>query len=271
MTFSIITINFNNKDGLRRTIISVIEQTWHDFEFIVIDGKSTDGSLSVIKEYENHIDYWVSESDKGVYNAMNKGIKQAHGVYLIFMNSGDTFYAPSVLKSVIPYLNSDIIEGRLFKMTTQSYTKLPSHKPTMMLFYEGGLDHQACFIKRDLFKNTLYNENLKIAADWEFFLQKVVFENYTLTFMPIVVASYEGGGISEDKEHELLHKAERTKILAKSLPPLILADYERFANKESPVIDLIPSFNKTYRLQKLIICFIKIVTNIRNSIIYFRK
>ena len=79
MKYSIITVNYNNKDGLRKTIESVIHQTFRDFEFIVIDGGSTDGSAEVLKEYDAQIDYWVSEPDKGVYYAMNKGTRQAHG------------------------------------------------------------------------------------------------------------------------------------------------------------------------------------------------
>lgn len=88
MKYSIITINYNNADGLRRTIESVVNQTYKDIEYIIIDGGSTDGSVDVIKEYGSQIDYWVSEPDKGIYNAMNKGILQAHGEYLNFMNSG---------------------------------------------------------------------------------------------------------------------------------------------------------------------------------------
>ena len=87
MKLSIITINYNNCDGLRKTIESVIAQTTRDFEYIVIDGGSTDGSVDVIKEYADYIDYWVSEPDKGIYNAMNKGTRAAHGDFLLFLNS----------------------------------------------------------------------------------------------------------------------------------------------------------------------------------------
>ena len=83
--FSIITINYNNKEGLRKTIESVVGQSFRDFEYIIIDGGSTDGSIEVIKEYAGKVDYWVSEPDKGIYHAMNKGVLQAHGEYLNFM------------------------------------------------------------------------------------------------------------------------------------------------------------------------------------------
>ena len=114
MKYSIITVNFNNKEGLRKTIESVIHQSFCDFEYIVIDGGSTDGSMDIIKEYESHINYWVSEPDKGIYNAMNKGILKAQGDYINFMNSGDCLYDNNVLNNTLPYLTADIVYGRLF-------------------------------------------------------------------------------------------------------------------------------------------------------------
>ena len=86
MKLSIITVNFNDAEGLERTIKSVISQTFHDYEFIIIDGGSTDGSVDVIKKYEDHIDYWISEKDGGIYQGMNKGLRQASGEYLNFLN-----------------------------------------------------------------------------------------------------------------------------------------------------------------------------------------
>ena len=97
MKYSIITVNFNNKEGLLKTIESVIHQTFRDFEFIIIDGGSTDGSVDVLKEYSSQINYWVSEPDGGIYQGMNKGLRQAKGDYVNFMNSGDCFYSASVL------------------------------------------------------------------------------------------------------------------------------------------------------------------------------
>ena len=100
MRFSIITINFNHADGLENTIQSVINQTCHDYEFIIIDGGSSDGSVDVIRKYKENINYWVSEPDGGIFPAMNKGTRQAHGDYCIYMNSGDTFYDNNVLEKV---------------------------------------------------------------------------------------------------------------------------------------------------------------------------
>ena len=112
MKYSIITVNYNNKEGLRKTIESVIHQTFRDFEFIVIDGGSIDGSVDVLKEYDSQIDFWVSEPDGGIYQGMNKGIKKATGEYLNFMNSGDCFYSSDVLEKVTGYqYDTDFIVG----------------------------------------------------------------------------------------------------------------------------------------------------------------
>ena len=118
MKLSVITVNFNHKEGLKNTINSVIcQKDFDDYEFIVIDGGSTDGSKDVIVENSSRISYWVSEKDGGIYNGMNKGIKVAKGEYLIFMNSGDTFYNDHVLADVF-YQNceAEFIVGQL-KMT----------------------------------------------------------------------------------------------------------------------------------------------------------
>ena len=95
---TIITINYNNLEGLKRTVESVLNQTWQEFEYIVIDGGSNDGSAEYIESQSEHIDYWVSEPDKGIYNAMNKGIAKARGEYLLFLNSGDHLYSAKVLE-----------------------------------------------------------------------------------------------------------------------------------------------------------------------------
>lgn len=128
MKYSIITVNYNNKEGLRNTIESVIHQTYRDFEFIVIDGGSTDGSAEVLKEYDSQITYWVSEKDKGIYNAMNKGIAKATGDYLNFMNSGDCFYDEGVLGRVARVeTDADFIVGRDYHSTKRHSKDTPPY------------------------------------------------------------------------------------------------------------------------------------------------
>ena len=132
MKYSIITINYNNADGLRRTIESVVSQTYADYEYLIIDGGSTDGSVNAIKEYEDKISYWVSEKDGGIYNAMNKGVKVAHGEYLIFMDSGDVFYNDRVLENIESFQKTDdIIVGRVLTSEGQEFM----HQPQQLKMY----------------------------------------------------------------------------------------------------------------------------------------
>ena len=116
MKLSIITINFNNCEGLQKTIESVVSQSFKDFEWIVIDGGSTDGSRELLEQYADHITYWVSELDKGVYNAMNKGIKVAKGEYVNFMNSGDVYASASILEDVFSTSHTaDVLYGYMMR------------------------------------------------------------------------------------------------------------------------------------------------------------
>ena len=225
MRYSIITINYNDKEGLSRTIKSAINQTSKDFEYIVIDGGSTDGSVDIIKQNADHINYWVSEKDKGVYNAMNKGIAQAKGDYLVFMNAGDCFHTPDILELMCDY-QEDIICGKVFK----GNTTIPSghYKPTITLvdLMRGSLPHQAMFIRRELMVKHPYDENYKILSDWKFCIQALVFDNCTFRNSDVVVADYDITGISTNS-NGLLPK-EREQILKEMFPPRIIEDYERF-------------------------------------------
>src|SRR4051812_9372166 len=110
---SIITVNLNNAEGLETTIKSVTGQKNRDFEFIIIDGASTDNSLKVLADYDKQIDLWISEKDKGIYEAMNKGISKSNGAYLLFLNSGDYLYSEDTIGHVMEYLTgeADIVYG----------------------------------------------------------------------------------------------------------------------------------------------------------------
>lgn len=171
--FSIITINYNNKEGLRKTIESVVGQSFRGFEYIIIDGGSTDGSIEVIKEYAGKVDYWVSEPDKGIYHAMNKGVLQAHGEYLNFMNSGDEFYNNGVLQEVAPSLDSDIVVGKIVHGT--EVWGFHKEDITLMDLIRGTVLHQASFFRKELFDENRYDESYKIVSDWKFYIQTLIF------------------------------------------------------------------------------------------------
>ena len=249
MRYSIITINYNDKEGLSRTIKSVSNQTSKDFEYIVIDGGSTDGSVDIIKQNANHIDYWVSEKDKGVYNAMNKGIAQAKGDYLVFMNSGDCFHMPDVLTLMSDY-QEDIICGKVFK----GNTTIPSghYKPTITLvdLMRGSLPHQAMFIKRELMVKHPYDENYKILSDWKFCIQALVFDNCTFRNSDVVVADYDISGISTNS-NGLLAK-EREIILKELFPQRIIEDYERLTPVDDELLDQSLFLTQTVGARRLV-------------------
>ena len=173
MKISVITINYNNINGLRQTIDSVINQTCKDFEYLIIDGGSEDGSIDILKEYAQSITYWVSERDSGIYNAMNKGIERAQGEYCIFMNSGDYFYNNNVLDSVLSMLNgADFYTGKYqaIRSNEAPIIQNPPQYVNLAFLLKGTLCHQATFIKTSLLKYRPYNESYKIVSDWEEFM-----------------------------------------------------------------------------------------------------
>lgn len=234
MKFSIITINYNNSGGLLHTIESVINQTYKDYEFIIIDGGSTDGSVNVIKDYQQYITYWVSEKDNGIYNAMNKGVKAAHGEYLSFINSGDMLYDCSVLEKIIPYLHDDIVHGiaenRYSTVSPLCLVKVPNS----IEYFSPTLHHQACLFRRELFNNSLYDEHYKIVSDWKFYIEQVLFYNSSFSRMPVKVALCEGGGISEVQN--LLGIKERIDVLEKIVQTL--KEQNRYKDYKNLVLHL---------------------------------
>ena len=158
MKLSIITINWNNADGLQKTIQSVVSQTFQDFEYVIIDGSSKDRSVEIIQHFAKQFPInWVSEPDKGIYNAMNKGIILASGEYLHFLNSGDTLFDNQVVEKMVAQLEAnnqpDILIGRLHKHMLDG-TIFPNPINTnfsFLRFYFNSINHPATYIKKELF------------------------------------------------------------------------------------------------------------------------
>lgn len=230
MKLSIITINYNNKAGLQKTIDSVVCQTWRDFEWIIIDGGSTDGSKELIEQYQQHFAYWCSEPDKGVYNAMNKGIDHAKGEYLLFLNSGDALYDKDVLQKVADQKSdTDIITGQVERMDNHQPLRVYDESILMQL-YRDTLNHQGTFIKRTLFDDLRYDESLKVVSDWKFWLETIIWRNASVDTIDLFVAKQDMTGISVNDE---LHRKERELIIKSLFPPIILkelSDYETLRN-----------------------------------------
>lgn len=232
MKLSIITINFNNKEGLQKTIDSVIGQTWRDFEWIVIDGGSADGSKELIEQYQQNFAFWCSEPDKGVYNAMNKGIAKAKGEYLNFLNSGDVFFESSTLDYVFQKeisITGDIVYGDAIQVEDgieRSWT-FPRHVD-LEYFCFGNICHQAMFIKTSLLRREGYDESYKLYADWARWIHAFL-EGAMFQYIPVVICRYEMGGMSS--RDSVLMKEEYEKIIRKVPTPLLnqflIANYER--------------------------------------------
>jgi glycosyltransferase involved in cell wall biosynthesis len=201
MLLSVITINLNNRKGLLNTLESLRDQDVKDFEIIVIDGGSTDGSLSVINENEKHITAWCSEPDNGIYNAMNKGVQLAKGEYLLFLNSADTLYDQCVLKDVIKLLNGyDILIGVTEYAENNGhvyYSEVAEKNCDLNLLIKASLPHQSSFIKRELLLPG-YDENLKFASDWKFFLEQIVIHKCSVKRINRVVTKFDMFGLTSD-------------------------------------------------------------------------
>lgn len=227
MKYSIITVNYNNREGLRRTIDSVIHQTFRDFEFIVIDGGSDDGSKDVLQEYDNSITYWVSEKDNGIYHAMNKGIAKAQGEYLNFMNSGDCFFDEHVLQQVdSTHPTADFVVGRDYhynETTGQGHASIQPPRTTMVHFFVATLDHQSSFIRRELFNDSPYDENHRLVSDWIFYVEKIVGEGRQVKFIPNIICRREEGGLSQRQGSQSWKEVE--DYLHQVLPIGIYKDY----------------------------------------------
>ncbi|TAF46146.1 MAG: glycosyltransferase [Sphingobacteriales bacterium] len=230
---SVITINLNNKTGLQKTINSVLRQTYPDFEFIIIDGNSTDGSKHVIESNKKKLSYYISEPDKGIYNAMNKGITAANGKYLLFLNSGDLLNDATTLERVsenlcgkfgIYYGNANYLETNGEIIRTYPSTL------SFSFFLQQNLSHQASFIEKKLFYTFfLYNETYKIVSDWEFFIYTICKENVLYKHLDLVICKYNTLGVSSSNNNQLLMNNERQKTLKKYFP-LFIDDY-KFSNE----------------------------------------
>jgi glycosyltransferase involved in cell wall biosynthesis len=287
MKLSIVTINYNNAEGLRKTLASVASQTYADIEHVIVDGGSTDGSVAIIEAYASdlaskasgcvpaggegcyaaveghdstpangaqplatqdstspkatppHKVTWISEKDKGIYNAMNKGIRMATGEYIEILNSGDILFDANVTQRMIERLdqinsqreeNVGILYGNMIKVNSAGKVvgKSEYTEYSLRQFYSSTLNHDCAYIRRDLFEEYgLYDEQLKIVSDWKWYLQAIGLGNVKPEYVDIDVTIFDDGGISET--NLTLRNAERRKVLEEVLPPAVLWDYDTHA------------------------------------------
>lgn len=243
MILSIVTINYNNAEGLKKTLASVTAQTVTEFEHVVVDGASTDGSADIIREYAEKALYpvrWVSEPDKGIYNAMNKGLRMASGEYIEILNSGDTFATKEstaqmqdALKQTqfppILYGNmlKDYGDGKLVRDNCGGTLFRPN---SFLYFYKGTLNHDCAYIRRELFeKYGYYNEEMRICSDWEWYVKAIAIGGEKTVYVNVDVTIFNMDGISESggKNRDIIIK-ERRGYLEQVLPKSVLSDYDSY-------------------------------------------
>ena len=194
---TLITVAYNAVKDIENTILSVLNQTYPNIEYIIIDGGSTDGTLDIIKKYEDKISYWVSEPDKGIYDAMNKGALKATGEWLNFMNAGDTFYNEQVLEKVFKdndWSDADVIYGDVVYVYPNkedfrkalSINRMKKNIPFC---------HQSVFVRTELQQKHLFNTTYKICADYKVFFD-LYNEHYKFKYKNIIVSKFLFGGCS---------------------------------------------------------------------------
>lgn len=220
---SIITVNLNNLSGLQKTAESILNQSLNDFEFIIIDGGSTDGSKEYITSIGNRVNYWVSEPDTGIYNAMNKGIEVATGEYLCFLNSGDLFFDAETLAHVAKKVTDSTIGiyyGDVIFDEKRKRRLIPAPVKLDYPFLIGNsINHQSSFIKRSLFDEIFYyNENLRIIADWEFVIYAVCKKEVATAHLGMVISIYDASGVSSIQENQKSIIADRQKVIETHFP-----------------------------------------------------
>lgn len=279
-TLSIITVNFNNNDGLRDTLSSIKKQTFSSYEHIIIDAGSTDGSLKTIKQYaenNSHVTFWISEPDKGIYDGMNKGIDHANGEYLYFLNTGDLLTDDVLIK--IYFDGTQYIYGDV-KVTFSSDKAVDIKSPfpldPVFIILKDTICHQVCFIHHSLFQNQRYRIDYILASDWIHIVDNIILKECSYKHIPVCIAEHDGNGISATSGS--LGVDERERWIRESIPTAFYSSlleldqirkelHELQDSEFSKIIPIIGHTRKfSKRAKKLVLFLYKI-----NSIFSSRK
>lgn len=257
MKLSIITVNYNNICGLQRTIESLTHQSNKDWEWIIIDGGSNDGSKELIEKYQSYIKYWCSEPDRGIYHAMNKGIEHSTGEYLLFMNSGDWLYSSNTLSDIFSILEGDIWIGRSAYFDGKEYhgysRAITNENFALSTLVRESLPHQSCFIKASLLKQRGgYDESFRLLADWNFFMKEALMGTTEFIFSDICTSVYDTTGMSATQTQ--IFQDEKQRILS-LVPPFYRKDCSYVLSLQDVLRVPIGAF--LYKLLYHLCCYIK--------------
>jgi putative colanic acid biosynthesis glycosyltransferase len=212
VSLSIITVVYNSEHLIEATIKSVLAQNFNDYEYIIIDGSSTDNTLNIINKFKDRINLIVSEADSGIYDAMNKGLKLATGDYVYFLNAGDIIYSDTALKIFSDHksLKYDVIYGSIIHLESKL---LIDAKQIDKIIYGMPFCHQAVFIRREVNNKFFFNLNFKIAADYNLFLN-IYLLNYNFLITDVVFGEIDTSGISNTSYFKVI--GEYLKIIYNS-------------------------------------------------------
>lgn len=266
MQISIVTINYNNANGLKKTLDSVTCQTFTDIQHVIVDGDSSDGSKKVLEKYIFTNAVKISEPDSGIYNAMNKGIRACNGDYILFLNSGDTLRDANVIEQVKPKLSGkvDLYYGEL-AMQFESEDRIkryPEHLDFYYFFSTGSLPHPAMFIKKSLFYDLgFYREKFKIVADWDFYVNAIFNHASTYEKMELLISNFDTEGISSDPKHRQLLLAEKDESLKDNFPGFY-EDYKLLhtlrSEENQTMIQILKEFSDSKYAMKAFVLFAKV-------------
>lgn len=226
---SVITVCLNNARFIEGCIESVLDQDYSDYEYVVIDGGSDDGTVDIIKKYQDKMSYWHSKTDRGLSDAFNQGIENSRGEWLLFVNSDDCLAGPTILSRMARVLQdwpkADVVLGQVMLMTREHYPQVKSgphgkHFSWNELRFNAIVPHQAAFTNRDYFnKIGLFDERYRILVDYEHFLRGG--PDLAIHFVPIVVSLMRDGGLSKKDINKGLLELKQAQIETRALPPAV--------------------------------------------------
>lgn len=266
-TLSIITVNFNNNKGLIKTLESISKQSFLNYEHIIIDAGSIDGSKETILEYSNqspHLSYWVSEPDNGIYDGMNKGIEHASGEYLYFLNSGDCL-TDNIL-NLIPFDGTQYIYGNIIFIPSKGTPWIWKYPDIFDTFFiantNGWISQQACFIHHSLFKDNKYNTNYKIIADWIHAVESIIIKGCSYKHIPLSIAEYDGEGVSSNYNKTW---NERNQWIKENINDVFFNAFQELENfRRAEIDDIIPILNSTRKFKQRVKVVIKTLYHINS-------
>lgn len=262
MKVSIVTVSYNSVKNIEKTILSVVNQSYRDFEYIVIDGGSTDGTIDIIKKYEDKIGFWASEADKGLYNAMNKAVQKASGTWVNFMNCGDVFISNTVLEDIFnSNVSSDIICG--IAITHDRYW-LPVSPQDLSLhfFITDTINHQSAFVRKVLLLSSPFDETLKIASDTKFFFEMLIKHQVSYKPINIEVCKCEKPLVSNSRKESM---NERIFAIKSYFPVRCQDSIEKLFYLYNPASLLISQLYNSVFVQKWVLKLLRPIKQIITS------